>query len=56
MDPRHTGHPMTRPLLLDLFCGAGGNAANGTELSQAIPPAYTEYIGGLLLDAIRTVA
>jgi DNA (cytosine-5)-methyltransferase 1 len=29
---------------------------NRDELSQAIPPAYTEYIGAQLLDALRTAA
>lgn len=29
---------------------------NGTELSQAIPPAYTEYIGTQLLHAIESAA
>jgi DNA (cytosine-5)-methyltransferase 1 len=28
----------------------------GKELSQAIPPAYTEYIGGLLLDVLERAA
>ena len=42
--------------LLDLFCGAGG-AAMGIdwmtwdELVQAIPPAYSEFIGRQLLEA-----
>lgn len=27
-----------------------------TELAQAIPPAYTEYIGAQLLDAVRSAA
>jgi DNA (cytosine-5)-methyltransferase 1 len=29
---------------------------NGNELSQAIPPAYTEYVGGLLLAEIGVAA
>lgn len=29
---------------------------NGDELSQAIPPAYTEFIGSQLLDALRAAA
>lgn len=43
--------------LLDLFCGAGG-AAMGIdwmtkeELTQAIPPAYTEWIGRQLIRAM----
>jgi DNA (cytosine-5)-methyltransferase 1 len=47
-----------RPRLLDLFCGAGG-AAMGidwmtvNELAQAIPPAYTEYIGEQLMRVLR---
>lgn len=52
---------MKRPLLLDLFCGAGGAAMgidwmNGDELSQAIPPAYTAWIGRQLLVALKGVA
>ena len=47
---------MTR--LLDLFCGAGGTAMGVTRANvaggmEAIPPAYTEYIGHLLLIECR---
>lgn len=43
--------------LLDLFCGAGGAAVGyhlewmtQRELTQAVPPAYTEFIGRQLLS------
>lgn len=41
--------------LLDLFCGAGGAAmgyhqAGFDELREAIPPAYTRYIGEQFLE------
>lgn len=32
-----------RPLLLDLYCKAGG----------ALPPAYTRHIGGYLMKALE---
>lgn len=40
--------------LLDLFCGAGGASVGidwmqKTELAQAIPPAYTEFLGRQLM-------
>ena len=37
-----------RPRLLDLYCVAGG-----AELSQAIPPAYTEWLGVRLAAHLR---
>jgi hypothetical protein len=49
-----------RPRLLDLFCGAGAKAMGidwmktRKELAQAIPPAYTEFIGRQLLNALET--
>jgi len=45
-----------RPRLLDLFCGGG--AAMGyhrAEVNEAIPPAYTEWIGAQLLAALGWV-
>jgi DNA (cytosine-5)-methyltransferase 1 len=52
---------VSRPLLLDLFCGAGGAAMgidwmNGHELNEAIPPAYTEFIGRQLIDQLEVAA
>lgn len=60
------------PLLLDLFCydgGAGmGYARAGFEvvgvdiemewdaLREAIPPAYTEWIGAFLMQAVEVTA
>lgn len=48
---------MSRPLLLDLYCGAGGAAMGidwmtNTQLNEAIPPAYSEWIGRQLLDKL----
>ncbi len=53
---------VSRPLLLDLYCGAAApqsaTAAPGIdwmatkhELAEAVPPAYTEYIGAWLIRA-----
>lgn len=52
-----------RPILLDLFCGAGGSAMgyyragfdwmNRSEMAEAIPPAYTLFIGSQLIPIIR---
>lgn len=47
---------MNRPRLLDLFCCAGAMGIpwmNRDELSEAIPPAYTEHIGGYLLAEVQ---
>lgn len=49
--------------LLDLYCGAGGAGQDrrdamgiqwmtGKELSQAIPPAFTKFIGGWLMKEV----
>lgn len=68
---------MSQPLILDLFCGAGGAAMGYSragfrvvgvdiapqkamdidwmgqkELAQAIPPAYTEWIGRQLIGGM----
>jgi hypothetical protein len=45
-----------RPRLLDLYCRAGGAAMDWTDdrrnLAEAIPPAYTEYIGAHLIHQL----
>jgi site-specific DNA-cytosine methylase len=48
---------VSRPRLLDLFCGAGG-AAMGYHRAgfDAIPPAYTEFVGRQLLAYVEAVA
>jgi len=38
-----------KPRALDLFCGAGDWMTRG-ELSESIPPAYSEFIGRQILD------
>ncbi len=62
---------MSRPRLLDLFCGAGGGKGtvaewqqamgidwtdSRVELAEAIPPAYTSDIGAQLLAHLEAVA
>lgn len=48
---------------LDLFCGAGGAGegyrragfdVTGAELSQAIPPAYTEWLGNQAMKVLHS--
>jgi len=45
-----------RPLLLDLFCGAGmehiSDRSRWHDVAEAIPPAYTEHIGRQLIEAL----
>jgi hypothetical protein len=41
------------PTIHDYRAAMGIDWMNRDELSQAIPPAYTEYIGRFLMDAIR---
>jgi DNA (cytosine-5)-methyltransferase 1 len=40
------------PTIHDYRAAMGIDWMNRNELSQAIPPAYTEYVGGYLLDAV----
>jgi DNA (cytosine-5)-methyltransferase 1 len=44
------------PTIADYRACMGIDWMNRDELSQAIPPAYTEYIGAQLLDAMRAAA
>lgn len=44
------------PTIADYRACMGIDWMNRDELSQAIPPAYTEYIGAQLLDAVRSAA
>ena len=48
---------------LDLFCGAGGAARGyadagfdvvGIDVAQAIPPAYTQFLGEQIRDWLET--
>jgi hypothetical protein len=39
-----------KPRLLDLFCGAGGAAVGYHRAGFAVPPAFTQHIGELLLS------
>jgi hypothetical protein len=41
-----------KPRLLD-FCGAGGAAMGYHRAGFEVVPAYTEWIGGHLLDRLR---
>jgi len=53
------GGPMTRGFKLDRIRSAealGIDWMNREELSQAIPPAYTEHLGHLLLEHLRAAA
>jgi hypothetical protein len=49
---------MTRPRLLDRLRGGRGRCGKiitlpRDELTQAVPPAFTEYVGTFLLAAVR---
>jgi len=52
--------PVLKPTLIDLYCCAGGasmgiNWMVRDELREAIPPAYTKFIGSALLAHIASV-
>lgn len=46
------------PRLLDLFCGVGGAGmgywARPKQIGQAVPPAYTQWIGEQLMAILKS--
>jgi DNA (cytosine-5)-methyltransferase 1 len=53
---KHLPYPRVRAGLQTARDLIGAPWMNAAELSQAIPPAYTEHIGGFLLDHLKAAA